>query len=256
MHSSGSDHKDTEDTLIMPQIMPMDQSEHATSGEPGQGRDSKPLRTFRIKDPVGPLPRIMTSSPVPLHARLSRIQRESKKGIRVLDMDNQGASHHYDYEDVTDSSQDFSSSRRHSVAEEDVCFPPQSADLDIDYEALEEYIKQEHIKMEKLRAALDLGKTKSFHVPQTRTKSTSSGLLSKLKTSGLSNSFTISTPLTSKNTQDSDYGTIPGKIHAAPERGYSLFGERVKSQVCIRDNIVVLYLRVGSLLLMALNDGK
>lgn len=122
-HSSGSElNKEmAEDTLIMPQLTMVDQAHHNTSAKPAGDRNSLATRSsvLRAEETMGPLPRIMTPSPVPLHARLSRLQKEAKKGARVLDMDNQGASHHYDYEDVTDSSYDFSS-RRHSVAEEDV----------------------------------------------------------------------------------------------------------------------------------------
>jgi len=105
----------------MPQMSTVDQTHHTISAKPVRDRNSLATRSsaLRAGETMGPLPRIMTPSPVPLHARLSRIQKEAKKGARVLDMDNQGASLHYDYEDVTDSSYDFSS-RRHSVAEEDV----------------------------------------------------------------------------------------------------------------------------------------
>ncbi|KAG0224521.1 CorA metal ion transporter [Mortierella sp. GBA43] len=149
-------------------------------------------------------------------------------------MENQGASHHYDYDEVTDSSYDFSS-RRHSVAEEDVCYPLHSSDLDIDYNALENYIREEQVKAQKLRASLDSGKPKNFRTLQPRSKSSSSGRLSRLKNNGLGNAFTTSTPLASKGSQDSDYGTISGKNHTVPDRSYSLFGERDKSQIPLDD---------------------
>ncbi|KAF9999323.1 CorA metal ion transporter [Entomortierella chlamydospora] len=223
VRSSGSDaNRDlTEDTLIMPQISTLDQA-HQES----ERRRSKSILSAS-PETTGALPRIMTPSPVPLHARLSRIQKEAKRGARVLDMDNQGASHHYDYEDVTDSSYDFSS-RRHSVAEEDVCYPLHSLDLEIDYNALEEYIRQEQIKTQKLMVGSDQKNVKSSRGPPARTKSASNGLLSRLKSSGLSSSF-------SKPSQESDYGTITGRNLSLPERSYSLFGERDKSQIPLDD---------------------
>jgi len=108
-----------EDTLIMPQITAPDIGQFGDVMEQGRNRPTFLSTSPATVETIGPLPRMMTTSPVPLHARLSKIQNEARKGARVLDMDNNGLSHHYDYEDVTDSSYDFSS-RRHSVAEEDV----------------------------------------------------------------------------------------------------------------------------------------
>ncbi|KAF8982280.1 CorA metal ion transporter [Entomortierella lignicola] len=235
--SSGSDiNRDhTEDTLIMPQISNLDQAHHRGSTDTERERKAKStLSASPITSPPGALPRIMTPSPVPLHARLSRIQKEAKRGARVLDMENQGNSHHYDYEDVTDSSYDFSS-RRHSVAEEDVCYPIHSLDLEIDYNTLEEYIRQEQIKTQKLMVGSELGNSKSRREATGRTKSASSGLLSRFKSSGLSSSFSSSTPQMSKLNQDSDYGTIARRGSGLPERSYSLFGERDKSQIPLDD---------------------
>lgn len=133
----------TEETLIMPQITTASIHDQLPLPPPPQQQQQPqqkllpqgPLNTtppdthledrgrpsYLTRSPslMGPLPRMMTPSPVPLHARLSKLQKEARRGARVLDMDSNGASHHYDYEDVTDSSYDFSS-RRHSVAEEDV----------------------------------------------------------------------------------------------------------------------------------------
>ncbi|KAF9558260.1 CorA metal ion transporter [Mortierella alpina] len=173
-------------------------------------------------------------SPVPLHARLSTIQKEAKKGTRVLDMENRGVSHHYDYEDATDTSHDFSS-RRHSVAEEDVCYPLQSTNLEIDYEALEEYIRQEQIKTQTMMANVEAGATKGPRESRKRTKSASSGFLSKLKDTALGNSFTNGTPLSSKAAQETGYGTMSARTPGIPERSYSLFGERDKSQIPLDD---------------------
>lgn len=115
----------TEDTLIMPQIVTGSEQDlpHIGAIESDRGRPARNVLSSSptVLEVMGPLPRMMTPSPVPLHARLSKIQREAKKGARVIDMETNGSSHHYDYEDVTDSSHDFSS-RRHSVAEEDVSF--------------------------------------------------------------------------------------------------------------------------------------
>ncbi|KAI1318839.1 CorA metal ion transporter [Mortierella claussenii] len=221
----------------MPQIITISQGQHDSHVELEQDRRRKSKSMLSASpsamDNLGGLPRMMTPSPVPLHARLSKIQKEAKKGTRVLDMDNQGSSHHYDYEDITDSSHDFSS-RRHSVAEEDVCYPVQSSNLDIDYDTLEEYIRQEQVKTQRMMSS-ESGGTKSSRGPQARTKSSSSGLLSKLKSSGLSTSFTTSTPLSSKSAQEQDYGAIPTKNWGMPERSYSLFGERDKSQIPLDD---------------------
>lgn len=126
--SSDSDHHNrdmTEDTLIMPQIITGSEQDlpHIGTVDSDRGRPARNVLSSSptVLEVMGPLPRMMTPSPVPLHARLSKIQREAKKGARVIDMETNGSSHHYDYEDVTDSSHDFSS-RRHSVAEEDVSF--------------------------------------------------------------------------------------------------------------------------------------
>ncbi|KAF9193154.1 CorA metal ion transporter [Haplosporangium sp. Z 767] len=232
--SSGSDaHRDqTEDTLIMPQI--------STSGQGQMEQDrERPFNTVQSShsiaaDTIGPTPRLMTPSPVPLHARLSKIQREARRGARVLDMDNHGNSHHYDYEEMTDSSYDFSS-RRHSVAEEDVCYPLQSSNLDIDYAALEEYIRQEQIKNQKLASNSETANTSRPRELREKTKSSSSGLLSRLKGSALASSFSTSTPLSSKAAQDANYGTIPGAGFVSPERSYSLFGERDRNQTLLED---------------------
>ncbi|KAF9304950.1 CorA metal ion transporter [Mortierella antarctica] len=181
---------------------------------------------------MGPLPRMMTPSPVPLHARLSKLQKEARRGARVLDMDSNGASHHYDYEDVTDSSYDFSS-RRHSVAEEDVCYPLQTTNLDIDYSALEEYIRQEQSKTQKLMT-LEQTPPKATRGSQQKAPSqnTSSGILSKLKSATLSSSFG-SGGLASKG-KDASYGSM-SKNPPVPERSYSLFGERDKNQIPLDD---------------------
>ncbi|KAF8928965.1 CorA metal ion transporter, partial [Dissophora ornata] len=218
----------------MPQIMAIDQRHHEGLAKPERGGKPKSMLSASptAMDAMSAMPRMMSPSPVPLHARLSRIQNEAKKGARILDMDNSGASHHYDYEDVTDSSHDFSS-RRHSVAEEDVCYPLQSSNLDIDYNALEEYIRLEQIKTQKLMLSSDQGGIKNSRGP--RTKSMSSGLLSKLRGSSLSNSFSSSTPLSSKITQEADYGAIPIKNSGLPERSYSLFGERDRNQTPLDD---------------------
>ncbi|KAG0299072.1 hypothetical protein BGZ98_010355, partial [Dissophora globulifera] len=228
-HSSSSDiHRDlAEDTLIMPQIMALDQRPLEAETDSQRGRRSKSMLSASptAADTTGSQHRVMTPSPVPLHARLSRIQQEARKGARILDMDSHGASHHYDYEDVTDSSHDFSS-RRHSVAEEDVCYPIQSSNLDIDYNALEEYIRQEQIKTQKMMISAEQNGIKSPRGSHSKAKSASGGLLSKLKASGLSTSFSSSTPLSSNSAQSGDYGAI--KTAALPERSYSLFGERDK----------------------------
>ncbi|KAG0248223.1 CorA metal ion transporter [Mortierella polycephala] len=166
--------------------------------------------------------------------RLSKIQREAKRGARVLDMDNHGTSHHYDYEEATDSSYDFSS-RRHSVAEEDVCYPLKSSNLDIDYAALEEYIQQEQIKNQKLASNSETANTNRPRELRERTKSSSSGLLSRLKGSALASPFSASTPLSSKAAQDTNYGAIPGAGFVTPERSYSLFGERDRNQTLLED---------------------
>ncbi|KAG0205616.1 CorA metal ion transporter [Mortierella sp. GBA30] len=192
-----------------------------------RGSVSRTSSSPTAADTMGHAQRMMTPSPVPLHARLSKLQKEAKKGARVLDMDNRGMSHHYDYEDVTDTSHDFSS-RRHSVAEEDVCYPLQSSNLDIDYAALEEYIQQEQTKIQSMTQNVEAGATKGPREPRKRTKSASSGFLSKLKGASLGSSFTNAAPLSSKMAQSSNYGTMPGR--ALPERSYSLFGERDKSQ--------------------------
>lgn len=108
----------------MPQIITGSEQDLPPIGTVDMEDQGRPVRKTLSSSPtvlevMGPLPRMMTPSPVPLHARLSKIQKEAKKGARVIDMESNGSSHHYDYEDVTDSSHDFSS-RRHSVAEEDV----------------------------------------------------------------------------------------------------------------------------------------
>ncbi|KAF9134188.1 CorA metal ion transporter [Mortierella sp. 14UC] len=237
--SSDSDHHNrdvTEDTLIMPQIITGSEQDLPHIGTFDQDR-RRPSRTVVSSSPtvlevMGPLPRMMTPSPVPLHARLSRIQKEAKKGARVIDMETNGSSHHYDYEDVTDSSHDFSS-RRHSVAEEDVCYPLPATDMEINYTALEDYIRLEQIKTQKMMSASENGNgaAKTTRGPQARTKSATGGLLSKLRGA----SFTSSTPLSIKSAQDSNYGSIPGKNFGIPERSYSLFGERDKTQVPLDD---------------------
>ncbi|KAF9900166.1 CorA metal ion transporter [Linnemannia zychae] len=238
-HSSDSDHHNrdmTEDTLIMPQIITgneLDLSHNGTVNK-DRGRPSKSMLSSSptVLEVMGPLPRMMTPSPVPLHARLSKIQKEAKKGARVIDMETNGPSHHYDYEDVTDSSYDFSS-RRHSVAEEDVCYPLPATDTEINYAALEDYIRLEQIKTQKMMSASENGNkaAKTAGGPQARTKSATGVFLSRLR----GTSFTSSTPLSAKSAQDSNYGSIPGKNFGIPERGYSLFGERDKTQVPLDD---------------------
>ncbi|CAO3563055.1 unnamed protein product [Mortierella alpina] len=225
----------THDTLIMPQLTAGGLGHYEPSIDrmhnivPGSRTSSSPTAA----DTVGPSHRMMPS-PVPLHTRLSTIQKEAKKGTRVLDMENRGVSHHYDYEDATDTSHDFSS-RRHSVAEEDVCYPIQSTNLEIDYEALEEYIRQEQIKTQTMMANVEAGVAKSPREPRKRTKSASSGFLSKLKGTALGSSFTNGAPLSSKAAQDTTYGTMPSRTPGIPERSYSLFGERDKSQIPLDD---------------------
>jgi len=113
-----------------------------------------------------------------------------------------------------------------------VCYPIQSTNLEIDYEALEEYIRQEQIKTQTLMANVEAGVAKGPREPRKRTKSASSGFLSKLKGTALGNSFTNGAPLSSKAAQDSSYGTMPSRTPGIPERSYSLFGERDKSQAC------------------------
>ncbi|KAF9326765.1 CorA metal ion transporter [Podila minutissima] len=205
----------------------------------GQGHLERPKKdrgrpSYLARSPslMGPLPRMMTPSPVPLHARLSKLQKEARRGARVLDMDSNGASHHYDYEDVTDSSYDFSS-RRHSVAEEDVCYPLQTTNLDIDYSALEEYIRQEQSKTQKLMT-MEQTPPKATRGSQQKAPSQniSSGILSKLKSATLSSSFG-SGGLASKG-KDASYGSM-SKNHPVPERSYSLFGERDKNQIPLDD---------------------
>ncbi|KAF8946575.1 CorA metal ion transporter [Haplosporangium gracile] len=224
----------TEDTLIMPQIITGGEQNLPHIGTVDLDRE-RPARTVLSSSPtvlevMGPLPRMMTPSPVPLHARLSKIQREAKKGARVIDMESNGSSHHYDYEDVTDSSHDFSS-RRHSVAEEDVCYPLPATNLEIDYASLEDYIRLEQIKTQKMMSVSENGTAKTTPGPQARTRSAPGGFLSKLR----GTSFTSSTPLSIKSAQDLNYGSIPGKNFGIPERGYSLFGERDKTQVPLDD---------------------
>ncbi|KAF9537858.1 CorA metal ion transporter [Mortierella hygrophila] len=235
--SSDSDHHNrdmTEDTLIMPQIITGSEQDlpHIGTVDSDQGRPARNVLSSSptVLEVMGPLPRMMTPSPVPLHARLSKIQKEAKRGARVIDMEANGSSHHYDYEDVTDSSHDFSS-RRHSVAEEDVCYPLPATDLEINYTALEDYIRLEQIKTQNMMSAAENGTAKAALGPQARTKSAPGGLLSKLR----GTSFTSSTPLSAKSAQDSNYGSIPGKNFGIPERGYSLFGERDKTQVPLDD---------------------
>ncbi|KAG9072128.1 CorA metal ion transporter [Linnemannia hyalina] len=224
----------TEDTLIMPQIITGSEQDlpHIGTVDSDRGRPARNVLSSSptVLEVMGPLPRMITPSPVPLHARLSKIQREAKRGARVIDMETNGSSHHYDYEDVTDSSHDFSS-RRHSVAEEDVCYPLPATDLEINYTALEDYIRLEQIKTQNMMAAAENGTPKVTPGPQARTKSATGGLLSKLRGA----SFTSSTPLSAKSAQDSNYGSIPGKNFGIPERGYSLFGERDKTQVPLDD---------------------
>ncbi|KAI7829594.1 hypothetical protein BC939DRAFT_12095 [Gamsiella multidivaricata] len=86
-----------------------------------------------------------------------------------------------------------------------------------------------------MMATSDISSPKNLQSSQARTKSSSTGLLSKLKGSGLSTSFSSSTPLASKGAQDTDYGAIPTKNPSKPERSYSLFGERDKSQIPLDD---------------------
>ncbi|KAG0056185.1 CorA metal ion transporter [Gryganskiella cystojenkinii] len=74
----------------------------------------------------------MSPSPVPLHARLSKLQNKRERTGK------DPKSFHYGPSELP-SGQTYPS-RRHSIAEEDVCFPPESADLDVDYELLEEYL--------------------------------------------------------------------------------------------------------------------
>ncbi|GJJ77328.1 magnesium transporter [Entomortierella parvispora] len=230
-HSSSSDdglnRNLTEDTLIMPQITTSDIGQFGDVMEQGLSRPTFLSTSPVTVETIGPLPRMMTTSPVPLHARLSKIQKEARKGARVLDMDSNGLSHHYDYEDVTDSSYDFSS-RRHSVAEEDVCYPIQSSNLDIDYGSLEEYIRQEQINTQKMMAEEE-------SPARVRTKSGTSGLLSRIKTSALATSFGSSGPLSAQAAKEVNYGSMSGRTETVLDRTYSLFGERDRSQVPLDD---------------------
>ncbi|KAG0217201.1 CorA metal ion transporter [Mortierella sp. NVP41] len=231
----------TEDTLIMPQITTGSDQDlpHIDNVDTVDQDRGRPIRSVLTMSPtllevMGPGPRMMTPSPVPLHARLSKIQKEARKGARVIDMETNGSSHHYDYEDLTDSSHGFSS-RRHSVAEEDVCYPLPATNMEIDYATLEDYIRQEQITTQKLMSTStsENGTTAKATTrgPQARTKSATGGLLSKLRGA----SFTSSTPLSVRSAQDLNYGSIPGKTFGIPERGYSLFGERDKSHVPLDD---------------------
>lgn len=99
--------------------------------------------------------------------------------------------------------------------------------MEINYAALEDYIRLEQIKTQNMMSASENGTAKSARGPQARTKSATGGFLSKLRGA----SFSSSTPLSTKSAQDSNYGSIPGKNFGIPERGYSLFGERDKTQV-------------------------
>ncbi|KAG0085572.1 CorA metal ion transporter [Podila epicladia] len=216
-----------------PQQQLSPQGPHNTTPPDTHAEDrGRPSYLTRSPSLMGPLPRMMTPSPVPLHARLSKLQKEARRGARVLDMDSNGASHHYDYEDVTDSSYDFSS-RRHSVAEEDVCYPLQTTNLDIDYSALEEYIRQEQSKTQKLMTMEQtLPKSTRGSQQKAPSRNSSSGILSKLKGATLSSSFG-SGGLASKG-KDTSYGSM-SKNTPVPERSYSLFGERDKNQIPLDD---------------------
>lgn len=108
-----------------------------------------------------------------------------------------------------------------------MCYPLPATDLEINYTALEDYIRLEQIKTQNMMSAAESGTAKAARGPQARIKSATGGFLSKLRGA----SFTSSTPLSTKSTQDSNYGSIPGKNFGIPERSYSLFGERDKSQV-------------------------
>ncbi|KAG0201735.1 CorA metal ion transporter [Mortierella sp. GBA30] len=151
-------------TLIMPQIMAaVDDQVEQTYEEHYQCQPQKALldtdfgnRRRILSDASSSLqpsttspllhrsqPRMMSASQVPLHTRLSRLQKKARRGIRGVDMETNGQSQLYD--EFMDSTCDFSS-RRHSVAEEDVCYPPGPTTLEIDYTALEEYIRKERIE--------------------------------------------------------------------------------------------------------------
>lgn len=108
-----------------------------------------------------------------------------------------------------------------------MCYPLPATNLEIDYAALEDYIRLEQIKTQKMMSTSENSTAKSLRGPQARIKSATGGLLSKLRGA----SFTSSTPLSAKSAQDANYGSIPGKNFGIPERSYSLFGERDKSQV-------------------------
>jgi hypothetical protein len=110
-----------------------------------------------------------------------------------------------------------------------VCYPLPATNLEIDYVALEDYIRLEQIKTQKMMSTSENGATKIPRGPQARAKSATGGLFSKLR----GGSFTSSTPLSTKSAQDANYGSIPGKNFGIPERSYSLFGERDKTQVSI-----------------------
>lgn len=107
-----------------------------------------------------------------------------------------------------------------------MCYPLPATDLEINYAALEDYIRLEQIKTQNMMSTAENGTAKAARGPQARTKSATGGFLSKLRGASFS-----STPLSTKSAQDSNYGSIPGKNFGIPERGYSLFGERDKSQV-------------------------
>ncbi|KAG0262848.1 CorA metal ion transporter [Actinomortierella ambigua] len=76
------------------------------------------LREPTERDPL--LVRHNSASPVPMHAQLTKLQNEARRGAQVLDMENGGQPRHYDFGDMTDSSYDFASSRRHSIVDDDV----------------------------------------------------------------------------------------------------------------------------------------
>ncbi|KAF9969745.1 CorA metal ion transporter [Actinomortierella ambigua] len=148
----------TTSTLIMPQITTtMVGSDKSDDDHPHHHLEHDPLDYSPIspeimrepteRDPL--LTRHNSASPVPMHAQLTKLQNEARRGAHVLDMENGGQPRHYDFGDMTDSSYDFASSRRHSIVDDDVCYPIQSQNLEADYKALEDYIREEQSRLQR-----------------------------------------------------------------------------------------------------------
>ncbi|KAG0232209.1 CorA metal ion transporter [Actinomortierella wolfii] len=150
-HDHGQDI--TTSTLIMPQITTT-MVGSIRSDHPNDDLDHVNYRSISpeiLREPTERdhlLARTSSTSPVPMHARLMKLQKEARRGAHVVDMENGSQSRHYDIGDMTDSSYDFTSSRRHSIVDDDVCYPFQSQSLDVDYEALEEYISEEQTRLQ------------------------------------------------------------------------------------------------------------